>query len=302
MKTSKKTKYLFLSLILCICVTKNAYTKIFSPSIKTGIKYCSVYELLNSKYSSVSKLVWKNPLNPYFGFNGNIYVSNFICNVDIDFSISNAWGIMEDFDYYMSGEICQYSKHTNHLDNDHSFYVDFGYDFNLKKLSVTPMIGCQYQSREFSAVNGYLQIPEIGKNWEGNEEKRIISGKGIDYEQKLFLPFIKMSINYSFKKDFSIRGSIRFSPYLYATCTDTHYFRNKQFIDKINGGFCLCGEAKLHLKKYSFVFSNEYLKTFPNAETYTQDIGITDSKRYLCKNYIPGIESSIWYVGIEYTL
>ena len=301
MKTSKKIKYPFLILILCICVKKTAYTEIFS-FIKTGAKGYSVFELLDNNYSSVSKLIWKNPINSNFGIEENISVFRFKCTLGLDFSIPNEWGSIEDFDYYVSGNVRQYSKHTNHLDNDYSFFADFGYNFYSKKLSVNLLLGCQYQHRTFSALDGYLQIPEIGNNWTGNEIKKVVSGNGICYEQKILLPFIKLNINYAFTRVFSIIETIRFSPYLFATCTDTHYFRNKQFIDKMNGGFCLCEEVKLHLNKYSFIFSYEYLKSSSNAKTYTQEIGITDSKRNVSKNYVPGIESSIWYMGIEFTL
>lgn len=281
---------------------QNAYTEILSASVTAGIKNSTVYELLDSKYSCISKLVWKEPASPYFGFSGKLSFSQFICNIGLNFSFPNNFGTMEDFDYYMSGEVCQYSKHTNHLDNDCSLCADFGYDFDIGKFSAVPFIGCCYQYRKFSASDGYLQIPETGNAWTGNEEKRTVSGTGICYEQNIFLLFIKLNVNYSFYRDFSITGSIKFSPYLFASCIDTHYFRNRQFFDKMNGGISFNGEIKFYFKQYGIFVSYEYLKSSKNAKTYTQGTGISDSKRTLSKNSIPGIESYIWCLGIEYKL
>ncbi|MCR4736308.1 MAG: omptin family outer membrane protease [Treponema sp.] len=301
MKTSKKTS-LLLVLFFSICVLQNTYTEIFSTTIQTKLKGGSVCELLDSKYSSVSRLVWKAPINICMGFEEKISFSNFACTASMNYCIPNSWGTMEDYDYYMSGAVCQYSKHTNHIENDSSFCFDLGYNIAAKYLSVTPAICFQYQYRKFSGWNGYLQIPKTGDYWTGNEEKKIISGNGISYEQKILLPSVKININYFFYNDFSILGKINISPYLYANCTDIHYFRNKLFTDKMNGGFFIEGELKLFYKKIGLSLSYEYMKSSSNAKTYTQTIGILEEESSLSKNYIPGIESYFWYVGIEYKL
>ena len=274
----------------------------FSSYARTGIKGGTVFELLDGRYSPVSKLVWKTPASLDFGFRENISLSHFICNTGVNFSMPNKWGTMKDYDYFMSGAVCQYSMHSNHLESDYTLFLDSGYRFDIKKISIVPLAGILYQHRKFSAWDGYLQIPEAGKAWNGDEEKQEVSGNGISYEQNILLPFVKLKIGCDFYKNFLFSGSIKFSPWFFAECTDTHYFRNKQFTDIMNGGFCIGAEGRIFYKKIGIVMSYEYIKSSKNAKTYSQDIGTAGSERKLSNNYIPGIESGIWLVGVEYKL
>lgn len=302
MKTLRQSKFLVIAIFFCICVLQNAYTEIFSSFVRAGAKGGTVLELLDGKYSCVSKLVWSESAAVSLGFTESVSFSNFVCNADVNFSIPNEWGTMLDFDYYLSEAVCQYSKHQNHLENNCDFSADFGYEFNIRRFSIFPFLGVQFENRKFSAWNGYLQIPETGQIWNGSEEKKNISGCGISYEQKIFLPFIKIQVVYDFLNDFALSVNVKFSPYFYADCTDTHYFRNKEFSDNINGGICIGGEIQLKYKRFSLIFAYEFLKSFSNVQTYARSTGVTDSQKTLVAGYFPGIECHIWFVGLGYRL
>ncbi len=96
-------------------------------------------------------------------------------------------------------------KPENYLENNYFACVNFGYDFNFEKFSIQPFLGIKYQYRKFSAWNGYGQSPLSGESFTGDEERTFFTGNGISYEQNIFDPFIKVTLNYKFKKNFTLK-------------------------------------------------------------------------------------------------
>ena len=286
--------------VFCICIVSNVHAKSARSLVSFGINCGEISETLDTKYSALSRLNWKEPVFISVGFSEEITFFNFISIFGLNFSIPNEWGIMQDYDYYMSGSVSQYSEHCNHLDKDFSFCIDLGYKFRIDRFSIIPFICGRFQSRKYSAWDGFIQIPDAGKSFTGNEEKKNIVGNGISYEQSILLPFIKLQVDYDFNSDMSISGNINYSPYFFSNCIDTHYFRSKQFTDEIRGGFCIGGEVNFYYKHFGVYFAYEYLKSSADAKTYKCNIGVEDPTRVLIVGYTPGIECSVWSIGCTY--
>ncbi|NLM01333.1 MAG: omptin family outer membrane protease [Treponema sp.] len=274
----------------------------FSSSCFLGLQNTTVCEKLDGKYAPVSRLNWSAPVSIDLGIEEKIILFNFISLFKTQFVIPNAIGTMTDYDYFLSGAVSQYSNHTNHVDNDCCFCIDFGYVIDIGRLSLVPLFGGQYQMRKYSAWDGYVQIPEAGFSWTGSEEKKNIAGNVISYEQHILSPFLKFQIEYDFRQNALVCGTLKYSPYIFAHCIDTHYLRNKQFDDKMRGGFSFGVELRFHFKIFGLIFSYEYTKSGSNANTYVREVGITDSSAQIISGYIPGIESSVWHIGVIYKL
>ncbi len=287
-------------LINCMGTKVSAHAVFSETSLFVKVSGGSICETLSTSYADVSCLAWKIPFYIDFAFEEKISFYNFLCGVDLNFSLPNKFGTMEDRDFYLSGGISQFSKHENHLENNYFACVNFGYDFTFEKFSIQPFFGIKYQHRKFSAWNGYGQSPISGESFTGNEEKIYFTGNGISYEQNIFEPFFKITSTYKFKKDFYFESSLNFSPYIFATCLDSHYFRSKEFFDEMNGGFSFAFEVKLYFKKAGLYFSYECLKTSNNAKTFNCDIGQSASSKVLAEGYIPGIFSNIYSLGFFY--
>ena len=283
-----------------VCTHLNAQKVFTETSLFVKSSGGKVYETLDISYAKVSCLTWEIPFYLDFAAEEKISFYNFLSSFGINFSIPNNFGSIEDRDFYLSGDICQFSKHENHLDSSYFAFVNFGCNFLINNFKIIPLLGLKYQFRKFSAWNGYVQSPSSGKSWSGNEEKNHFVGNGISYEQNIVQPFLKTSVNYKIKKNFFIEARLTFSPYIFSVCKDSHYFRNKEFIDKMKGGFSFALEAGVHYKKTGLYFSYEYLKTSTNANTWEYETGKKKSDATLIKGYIPGFISSIWSFGFSY--
>ncbi|MCH5294767.1 MAG: omptin family outer membrane protease [Treponema sp.] len=174
------------------------------------------------------------------------------------------------------------------------------YRFSFNDISIIPFISGKYQRRKYSAWGGYVQIPSGGQNKTENDETQNIVGNVISYEQQVMFLALKLNVEYNISRTMSVLGILKYSPYIYANCIDTHHVRNKQFIDKMNGGFCVGTELEFRYKAIGIIISYEYLKSSSNAKTHIGDVGITESSNALVSGYVPGIKSSIWFVGCMY--
>ncbi|MBQ8681136.1 MAG: omptin family outer membrane protease [Treponema sp.] len=276
-----------------MCISVKAYAEdCFSHKFSCGIKAKQVCELVNTKYSLLSKLVWETTAFT-FCFEESISFSSFQFNLGVNTAIPNTCGTMTDSDYYMSGSLSQYSEHSNHLEYDWCFWCDAGYKLAFRNLVIVPMLSAEIQNRKFSAWNGCIQK---------NEEKYDIVGNGISYKQMIFMPLVKVNMNYMIKSRFNIQGSVRYSPFFYANCIDVHYFRNKVFFDELNGGFCIGGEIRLYFQHIGFIISYDYMKSGSNANTKSRNTGVDSAESIMLTNYTPAIELSSFYIGIELCL
>ena len=298
----KNNLFIFIIFINCAGAKISARTVSSETSFFLKTSGGSVCESLATSYVDVSCLTWKLPFYIDFAFEEKISFFNFLCGIDLDFSWPNKLGTIEDRDFYLSGGISQFSKHENHLENNYFVCINLGYDFNFEKFFIHPFFGIKYQYRNFSAWDGYGQSLLSGESFTGDEEKIYFTGNGISYEQNIFIPFLKIVTNYKFKKDFCIEGTFNFAPYLFASCVDSHYFRNKEFFDEMKGGFSFSFEVEFCFKKIGFYFSYEYLKTSNNAKTWECSIGQNKLDKTLSEGYIPGIFSNILSFGISYSL
>lgn len=271
----------------------------FSTYIGTGIQNTRICERLDTKYTSLSKLYWNSPVNIFFNFKENIEISNFITNIQFNFLIPNKNGNISDYDYYSLGQISQYSKHTNYTDNDFSFYIDFGYLIDFSNFIIIPLICGKYQFRKNSAWNGYLQVPESGVSWTGEENKQNVTGNVISYEQEIFIPFFSIQTKYILN-DFFISGTLKYSPYFFANCIDCHHIRNIEFFDKISGKIYLGFDICIQYKRFGLIITYEHLNSSSKSETYSSNVGINDSVKKYNANYIPGISSNIFAVALYY--
>ncbi len=269
----------------------------FSTYIGIGIQNTRICERLDTKYSSLSKLYWDSPINIFFTFKENIAISNFITNIQFDFLAPNKFGSISDYDYYSLGQVSQYSKHSNHTDNDFSFYFDFGYLLKISNLSIIPSICGKYQFRKNSAWDGYLQVQETGFTWTEEENKQNVVGNVISYEQEIFIPFFSIQTKYKLNEEFSILGTLKYSPYFFANCTDCHHIRNIEFFDKIKGKIYFGFDLYIQYKRFGVILTYEYLNSSSKSKTYSSNVGINDSSKEYNANYIPGISSNIFAIG-----
>ena len=196
--------------------------------------------VLTDGKNTLSRLDWP-AVTPYISFTPRLHIYHFVLKPSIISAVPTlgASDKMEDFDFFVNDAdtVSHYSQHDLYLDKYYNIAVRAGYQFTIKqiKLDITPMAGFFFFLHKWTAANGYVQYPAYNQAWTGAEEKQNVSGTVITYEQTAYAPFIALETRLTLS-NFKFVLSADFSPYIWAYSLDTHFARNLQFYDTMDGG------------------------------------------------------------------
>lgn len=248
-----------------------------------GIKSSCVDEFVYEDGERISLLEWGVPVMPYVGFGVEILLWNFILDAEHESAVPIKNGGMKDYDFLTgaSGVVSHFSSHDLYVDKDFSVDARLGWLIQGENWwRIIPFAGFAFQNRKYSAHDGYLQYPVAdGSVWSGTEEKTVLSGTVISYEQAIWFPFVGIALTAQAGDKIELGTSAIFYPYVYAHTLDNHFLRQMQFYDTMSGGNG--GEVELWLKvsaeRYDIgvkvSFSYEYIEC--EGDTSSAGIGIS---------------------------
>ncbi len=276
---------------------------------KTG----STDELVFENNKKISLLEWETPFLPAISFRNQLGLSNFVFDIFYSSAIPVKMGTMCDYDYILgtSNNISNFSKHELFVDKDFSVGTNFGWkSLCFEKIFFIPNIGFSYTNKKFSAQNGYLQYPQNGNSWTGNEDKENLLGTVISYEQSIWTISVGMKFGLKITEDFQFGLETKYYPYVHIDSIDSHFLRQVQFYDSMKKG---CG-GKLIFDINAFPFQTNkelglkisciYEKISCRGLSYFANIGLSSSSFTKLDNVVSGLDSEYFSisVGIIFTL
>lgn len=211
----------------------------------------------------LSELNWDIKSEIYAGAEIEVGYKKFFSEMKITFGIPMKTGSMLDSDWInakiQNTENYQYktcySEHDNYLDDDFSFDINLGYDFDIFnndniKIKINPLFGFEYNKISFTAKNG---IGYYGYGWANNfkdkngyyakwnDEENIVitnfSGDVITYSRQTYIFWLGFDSIFTIFDKIDVDLGFKISPYIYAESIDTHIGRNTMFGDKTPGYF-----------------------------------------------------------------
>lgn len=316
MKLSGK---IFLAAALIFSSTLKTEAKIFTFEASTGIKTGIIREfvfdnhvtdtLIEATKRTLSRLDWKTDVIPYITIAGKLDLKNVILGADLLFGFGGKEGIMEDWDWLGKdrNRATHYSRHD--LDNRYYFeaHIKAGYNFILPKTSVgtfslTPMAGFMFRNTKYDGNDGYKQYASNTGHeyWEEDLPKVGFTGTVITYEQKTYLPYLRLEANWNFKKDFNWKIFTNYSPYIWCNAVDDHKAETKKisFRDEMKGGFLILAGTEFFWKMVGFGFTYEFYSV-KSGKTGKKDS--STGGKYIMTSSTPGTESSFFnfYVKVR---
>jgi len=277
----------------------------FDSGIKQGITNEFVYE----GDKCISRLDWKDEIVPVLNITGMLKTHNIFLKLGMLSVVPVKSGVMEDFDYLVTGSTkpSHYSQHDTFLDKDFRSKVECGYDFIFEYWHITPSVGFQYFNRKWTASNGFLQYPSTGL-WTGDEFKTLINGSVISYEQAVWFPFCTIEVGYDFT--FGIKGKIYIGlngsiyPYIWANTNDTHFLRNVQFYDDLKDGIGWCSVLTIsfypeNLNGLGFIFRSGHEALLKiKGNTSSSSTGIYSGPLVIDEGFSAKMESNYWFLSV----
>lgn len=311
MKVSGK---IFLTAALIFSGALKTEAKIFTFEASTGIKTGIIREFVFDNHineatkRTLSRLDWKTDVIPYITIAGKLDLKNVILGADLLFGFGGKEGIMEDWDWLGKdrNRATHYSKHD--IDNRYYFeaHIKAGYNFILPKtsagtFSLTPMAGFMFRNTKYDGNDGYTQFADKNQGydyWEEDLPKESLKGTVITYEQKTYLPYIRLEANWNFKKDFNWKIFTNYSPYIWCNAVDDHKLRTISYRDEMRGGFLILAGTEFFWKMLGIGFTYEFY-SIKEGKSGSKS---SSSERYEAITSTPGTESSFFNFYIKVRL
>lgn len=218
----------------------------FAPAICIGEDLEKVFD----KGRILSLLQW--PILPSFGLNlsTGFYLPYFHFNFEATFAIPSFSGNMKDSDYTEpnSTEKTLFSSHKTTLKKNILICPLVGIPFKVSNMlmeenhhtviELEPELGFYFSLKKWHAKDGYTQYKsndgKASKFWNENWPKKEYKGKGVEYTQKIFFPFIAFKSKIKIKNKVNLALSLLFSPLLQAITKDIHFDTKKIYIDSFS--------------------------------------------------------------------
>jgi outer membrane protease len=298
---SEVKNFIVFTLLLSFPVFASALD--FSFDFGAGVKTARTHEYVYEGDKCISRLDWNDAAVPVVSFSGTLEVFNFFIQSGMTLTVPVQSGTMEDYDFLMEGsnEPSLYSFHDSYLDKDFSCSFALGYRFKTKKWVLSPSAGFSYYNRKWSASGGYLQYPASGL-WTGTEPKQNLNGTIIGYEQVLMSPSVSLQAGYALTSRFALFASGNFYPYVWAHSVDSHFLRDAQFYDTMEGGMGYAFElggafSPSKNSAMTFCISLQY-EAFRNVAgtTASNVIGLTEDANTIDEGYSSKTENSAFRV------
>lgn len=180
----------------------------------------------------LSELNWQLKNLSYIGFQSAFGYKAINCDLNFLYSVPKRSGTMYDSDWLNPDDTSMkttFSESENSVNMSVILKANFFYTFNvIKGLSISPVIGAQYNYYDFSARNaegwyGNLKYPVVA--WDDENATHYTADQlgGIDYTRSTVLGSIGAKIDYTFLNDFCITLNLKTSPYTYVQSLDTHF-------------------------------------------------------------------------------
>ncbi len=286
---------LFFSFLATAQVKKTDFS--FSVEPLFGLKNGIVDEYVfykNSSYSDdkLSELNWDIKNEVYGGIKLNGSFKNIFLETSFTAAVPKSSGITKDSDWqnvtHANCEAYQYktnySESDNYIDYDIGTKVKAGYEFKVLqdkkvKLSLKPFAEFQYENFQFTSKDGTKWYGiETTDYWYSYKDtnNRIVAkfsddasynGKSLSYQRQNLIIWLGSDFKIELPKNFAVLTGFKVSPYMYSESIDSHYLRDKYFLD-VTPGFFSIFDANLAVeyaltKKQSIILGAEgfYMKT-----------------------------------------
>lgn len=264
-------------------------------------------ELVYENNKKISLLEWETPFLPAISFRNQLGLSNFVFDIFYSSAIPVKIGTMCDYDYILgtSNNISNFSKHELFVDKDFTFEVNTSWKSpSFGKMFIVPNIGFSYTNKKFCAQNGYLQYPENGNNWTGNEDKEKLLGTVISYEQSIWDISVGLKLGFKLTEFFQIGLEGKYYPYLHIDTIDSHFLRQIQFYDTMRNG--QGGKIIFDIEAYPFKNNRDfglkmaciYEKISCRGYSYFSDIGLSSSDFSKLDNVKSGLDSEYFFISV----
>lgn len=169
------------------------------------------------------------------------------CHINFEsaFGIPSFSGNMKDSDYTdpTQAKKTLFSSHRATLNKNIVITPSIGIPFKIsnssmqEKYNITieaePQIGFYFSLKNWHAKDGYTQYKSNNnsKFWHESWPKKEYKGKGVQYIQKIFFPFIAFNTKIKLKNKLNIALNLSFSPLLQGEAKDIHFDTKKIYID-----------------------------------------------------------------------
>ena len=216
---------------------------VYSLQNGTLYEYVIAYDNVSKQNVTMSELDWSISNISYLG--GRVKTGwNFISlTAEYSKGFSKASGTMEDYDWlnyntkmapysYIDPSICTTkSISENQMNKADNFEISLKLDINpFFDLLISPFIGFNYSSIDFSGRNGYGWYGQVpfstdGKacSYDSPEAKFFDKLFGIDYYRQTYEVFLGFSLGYILFDRVSFGGTIGLSPYVNVQSLDFHH-------------------------------------------------------------------------------
>jgi outer membrane protease len=276
-------------------------------AVSSGFLFGTAHEYVLKDGAVISRLDWDENGAAFIGLDGKLSFGGFFVKTGLLSTIPPQYSVgkMRDYDFLLAGssEVSHYSSHDVYLDKHFQLGASFGYIFSRHNFEITPSVGYLFKNRKWAAVDGFLQYPQTGAEWTGDEAEEKVSGTVISYEQVFHIPFFAVGIAY--KTDLQrieINGSV--FPYMWSNTLDSHFMRAIQFYDKMRGGIGGHFEvayslypASFKTKKIGFraALNYQFIRDLTGTAA-SQEIGRTDTAMTETALYTSKMETDIWLI------
>jgi len=199
----------------------------------------------------------------------------------IDLSISTAFpadsGTMIDTDFMNAKDqyaMTNYSESSAYLEQMLDFSAGISWRFSMplaipgavKKIGLTPRLGCRYMTLSWNASRGFYQYVDdpnwalynTGASWSSDIPKEPLNGTVITYRQEYVIPTAGVTLSLPIGKSFEINLGADLSPYVWGNDIDMHFKRSLEFHDIMAGGYCIEPNASVRwdATKHLAIFMN----------------------------------------------
>ena len=284
--------FVSLAVLFSIPASVEAQYRFNSPS-SAGYGF-SLSPLLGAIYGQAEEIVYKYPdskvymsellwdLKPLwyaglainFGLCDPYEKSGFIVNASVRAGLPLETGVLNDRDWeYGDNSLTKFSRHNTKSRGSILADISGGYSFRLNNFFlVAAHLEFLYMRHSWSAFNGYYQylntnnfgIIAPGQIWTNDIPKVYLDGEVIRYVQNWFILSPGVSLKGRINRFFGLEGFFNYSPLIYCSDRDDHFFTDTVFYDQNYYGHYINGGGKITLSPHrnfdlSIVYSYKYI-------------------------------------------
>lgn len=213
----------------------------FVSSMNTGVYFGVTDEIVYKNSKKISQLTWDEKCIPIIDFAFQVSRGPFSLKTSLEYGLSVNSGNLFDYDFLNSNAnyATNFSSHDAIIDKWYKLYALLDYSLLLnQKVTLNFNAGYLVSQKKWTGQNGYLQYPSIyGTEWTGTENKTILHGPVISYEQIVHHFIVGGGITYYPVNKITCSCGGFYAPYSYICTEDNHFLRMVQFYDMLQNGY-----------------------------------------------------------------